>query len=616
VIVGPIFTRELVTSPRRPRHYLQRSLYVATLLVVMGTAWLIVAGTQEIRSIGDMAQFGALLFRILAPLQLALMGFFAALVSASAISLEKDRRTLILLLLTRLTNSELVLGKLFASLLEIAAMVIAGLPVFFLITLFGGVSVDQVLRVFGVTMATALVTGSLGTVVALWREKTFQTLALTALLAVLWLGAWQLVQTGIVFRELIGVPAADWAALFSPIQALWLAASPSIGARTILFGMDATWGYVATAFVGAFALNGLAILKVRVWNPSREVFAGLKAEDTESVLLRGPSAAENSVESAAEQARQGHVDARIRSGTRPTRHAWDNPVLWREVCTWAYGRKVVLIRIAYLLMVLGAVLTVHRAVNADQRIAGEATGVAIPAATLGMAPLVLVSLLIVNALAVTSITNERDGQSLEILLVTDLSPAEFVFGKLLGVAYVTMLMIAAPLAICVYLFAAGMVSMEGLILLILGLLVLFCFATMLGIHCGMSYYNSRTAVGISLGTLFFLFLGIATCLVIMVSFSGSFQTQLIAFSLVNLGGGIGLYVALDHRNRSHAILLAAITLPFWTFFAITSFLLKNYLTMFLVGGGIFGFTTIAMLVPAIHEFDIAMGRSRLGAEDA
>jgi ABC-type transport system involved in multi-copper enzyme maturation permease subunit len=614
VIIGPIFTRELVTSPRRPRHYLQRSLYVAALLIVMGTAWLIVAGTQEIRSIGDMAQFGALLFRILAPLQLALMGFFAALVSASAISLEKDRRTLILLLLTRLTNSELVLGKLCASLLEIAAMVTAGLPVFFLITLFGGVSVDQVLRVFGVTLATAVVTGSLGTVVALWREKTFQTLALTALIAVLWLGVWQVIQTGIVFRQLIGVPATDWAALFSPLQALSLAASPTIGVRTLDFGIDATWGFLAAACVGACALNGLAILKVRVWNPSREVFGGHKVEESETESEHRPFS-EIPLASAAEQARQGHVDARIRSGNRPTRHAWDNPVLWREVCTWAYGRKVVLIRFAYLLMVLGAVLIVHRAVHSDRRIGGNETGVAVPEATLGMAPLVLVSLLIVNALAVTSITNERDGQSLEILLVTDLSPAEFVFGKLLGVAYVTMLMIAAPLAICAYLFAAGMVSLEGLILLMLGLVVLFCFATMLGIHCGMSYYNSRTAVGISLGTLFFLFLGIATCIVIMVSFSGSFQTQLIAFSLVNLGGGIGLYVALDHRNRSNAILLAAITLPFWTFFAITSFLLKNYLTMFLVGGGIFGFTTIAMLVPAIHEFDIAMGRSRLGAED-
>ncbi len=45
----------------------------------------------------------------------------------------------------------------------------------------------------------------------------------------------------------------------------------------------------------------------------------------------------------------------------------------------------------------------------------------------------LVSLVLVNALAVTSITNERDGQALDLLLVTDLSPNEFMFGKLGGV---------------------------------------------------------------------------------------------------------------------------------------------------------------------------------------
>src|SRR3546814_9482688 len=56
------------------------------------------------------------LFRsILAPLQLALALFFSALLAASGVSQEKDRRTLILLLLTNLTNSELVLGKLLRS---------------------------------------------------------------------------------------------------------------------------------------------------------------------------------------------------------------------------------------------------------------------------------------------------------------------------------------------------------------------------------------------------------------------------------------------------------------------------------------------------------------------
>ncbi len=59
--------------------------------------------------------------------------------------------------MTRLNNSELVLGKLFASLLEVYTMLFAALPLFVAITLFGGVSLEQVWRVFGVTAITMLV---------------------------------------------------------------------------------------------------------------------------------------------------------------------------------------------------------------------------------------------------------------------------------------------------------------------------------------------------------------------------------------------------------------------------------------------------------------------------
>ena len=27
---------------------------------------------------------------------------------------------------------------------------------------------------------------------------------------------------------------------------------------------------------------------------------------------------------------------------------WDNPVIWREIRTWAYGRKMIALRLAYL----------------------------------------------------------------------------------------------------------------------------------------------------------------------------------------------------------------------------------------------------------------------------
>ena len=79
---------------------------------------------------------------------------------------------------------------------------------------------------------------------------------------------------------------------------------------------------------------------------------------------------------------------------------------------------------------------------------------------------------------------------------------------------------------------------------------------------------------------------------------------------------MGLYVALGSRNGSNAILWSSMILPFATFFAITSFVLGDReLTIILVISVAYGFSTLAMLVPARFEFDIAMGRTRMADED-
>ena len=170
-----------------------RGVYGTALFVLMCTAWLVLAGTQIIRTVGDMAKFGSILFIILAPLQLRIITFLAALRSASGVAQEKDKKTLLLLLMTRLSNHELVLGKLLASLLDVLVMLATAAPIFMLLTLFGGVSPMQVARVLAVTLATILVAGSLGSTIALARDKTFQSLAMTALVLVIWIGAWEAV---------------------------------------------------------------------------------------------------------------------------------------------------------------------------------------------------------------------------------------------------------------------------------------------------------------------------------------------------------------------------------------------------------------------------------------
>ncbi len=197
LFVGPVFTREVVIVPRRTRLYITRTAYVCTLLVLMCTAWLILAGTQVVQGVGEMARFGALLFQLLALVQLLLAVSFSALFAASGVAQEKDRRTLILLLLTNLTNSELVLGKLLAGLLSVLVLMTASLPLFMLTALFGGVAFEQIGRTFAVTLASALVCGSVGSTLALWRDSTYQTLALTVLVLVAWIAAGEALARGV-----------------------------------------------------------------------------------------------------------------------------------------------------------------------------------------------------------------------------------------------------------------------------------------------------------------------------------------------------------------------------------------------------------------------------------
>ena len=112
-----MLTREAAIAPRRASFFAARSVFVAALFGLTLTAWQLLVGSQRLESIGDLAWFGAAAFQILAPLQLAVAMPFSALLVASAVAIEKDRKTLDLLLLTSLSNSELVLGKLLAGML-------------------------------------------------------------------------------------------------------------------------------------------------------------------------------------------------------------------------------------------------------------------------------------------------------------------------------------------------------------------------------------------------------------------------------------------------------------------------------------------------------------------
>jgi ABC-type transport system involved in multi-copper enzyme maturation permease subunit len=549
MILGAVWEREVLVAPRTRGLYVARCLAAATLLGIIATCWLVVTGSQSVATIGDTSRFGATLLRILAPLQLVLAVLAAALTAVLAVGVEKDRRTLELLLVSRLGDAQLVLGKLAGSLLRVGLLLVAAAPLFAIASLFGGVSPPQLIRLVLVTAAAALAAASVGNAAAFWRDTTFQALSITAAVLIAWLAAGEAAAA-------LGHSAT--AAIISPARAAFFSLTPG-GGWTLPWFLA-----VAAGITGSF--SSLAVAGVRRWNTASE-----------------PRPKATAV------------------SDRRRRQVWTNPVLWREVCTRAQGRAMTLVRIAWLAVFLAAVTGVAIEAGKDRP-----DRFAVAAAVV---PVVLASLLAVATLSVTSVTVERDRGTLDLLLVSDLQPAEFVQGKLLGVLAAAREMVILPLVLCAALVPLGITTAEHGVYLVVGLALVTFFVTVLGLYAGLSHSVSRQAIAVTLGIVAFLSVGVATAMRIMVAFGGSFELQLAPFLAAIVGGSVGLYAALSTRNPSPAVGWASALLPALTFVAITGFLQGSPLQVFLVVVVAYGFATLALLIPSIAAFDLLTGRS-------
>jgi ABC-type Na+ efflux pump permease subunit len=615
LVLGPIFQRELLTVPRRSSHYVTRAAYLGGLWVVAVTAWLATIGWRQTATLGDTARFGPLLFQVLTFVQLALFLFFSALSSASAIAKEKDRRTFVLLLMTDLRNHEIVLGKVLGSLLPIAVLELATLPFLMLLVLLGGIALEQVFQVMLILAATTLAAGALGGLIALWRERTFQSLALT----VLYLGLYLLLVRGLaVLPRLVSVvteaqveSVQQW---LEPFFALRSAHQADLSGKLHLTG---AYGFVLVMLASAVLLTLVGIWRLRVWNPSGEPIIHRErpeeAKDKERELLEA-----------------GKIEGRVSVHAAPgaVRHVDGNPILWREINTRAYGRRPFLVKLAYG-VVLGLICYYALA-----PILTESTRPPF-AAAFGMLPVIVLSLLLVTAQATTAITSERDTGALDLLLVTDLSPKEFIFGKLLGICYNTKEYLLPPLILAgVYAFLGCLatpphgheemrqpMNAASLICTIGTASVMLAFAMVLGIHVALRTNNSQVAIVHSLSTIFFLTVGTLVCIALIL-INRRFEYQWGSFLFFLVAGIGGLWYVLAGDRPSGALSTASFLCPLSVLYAVMTVLVgrpgsqesADPLIPFLVLLTAFGFGLAAMLVPLLSEFDVAMGRTSGGAD--
>ena len=84
------------------------------------------------------------------------VAFLAPASTAGAISLEREKQTLELLVATPITSLAIVLGKLLSALVYVWLLIAASIPLTAVVFVYGGVAPEDVLRGYVVLVVTAL----------------------------------------------------------------------------------------------------------------------------------------------------------------------------------------------------------------------------------------------------------------------------------------------------------------------------------------------------------------------------------------------------------------------------------------------------------------------------
>lgn len=247
--VNAVLGKELTT---RMRGWRAAAIITCYLALLAGISLVILGSPGAAQTYQDSARLGSNLFSWLAGFQMALIIFVTPASTADAISGERQRQTLDLLLVTRLSSFSIVMGKLVAGLAFDLLLILCSLPLFSLVFLFGGVSPDQFVSMFIVFLATTLLLGSLSLFISTMMRRSGAAVIVSNLCT---LGL--TVGLGLLAMYLAAVSSSNGGAVDLPFVAYF---DPIVG---YLGALPDFQGFSATPHITAGGLN-LAIWQDQV----------------------------------------------------------------------------------------------------------------------------------------------------------------------------------------------------------------------------------------------------------------------------------------------------------------------------------------------------------------
>jgi len=501
MLLGPVFSVEIVTSARRARYFVLRTAYALILLLLLWSVY----ETARIRSaslelnIRQTAELTAGFFSSVAYLQLIAVLLVGPAIAAGTIAEERQRRTIEYLFTTDLSNREIILDKLAGRLLLITYLIVVGLPILATFRLFGGISLDVLIILFVVTASTMIVVASVSVCISVWstkpRDAVLRTylVLLAVLILPLVLGAW--LASGAAAGQLAGSlgQLVKWLLVVNPLLILGQSINRTAGTGSI-------WQPIGTMVIahGVAAMFLIAVATIAV--------------------------------------RRVH----LRAAGRSTRKRWrlpvrwwrpklgNHPMLWKELFARQAGTRLGLAGwIASLLILLATAVTTGwvliGALESNRRSNGSPLDndyfqyAAMVGALAGCAALLLIGMQAAGAIA-----GEKERDCWLSLVSTPLTAREIVLAKVVGNVYALRWILVVPVSI----WALGAVVWLPYLLvlpILVGLLLLLAlFISSVGVLASFLCRTTLRAMGATLATALVLgggYLGLC-CLPLMIGGPG------------------------------------------------------------------------------------------------
>jgi ABC-type transport system involved in multi-copper enzyme maturation permease subunit len=424
---GPVFIYESLIFARRRQVYAGRVLFVLAILAGLWIAWWNNVGTpgpgQPLGSgpgaLQALARAGESFFYALAGIQLSMVLLVAPAATAGALCQDRARGILAQMATTDLSDSEIVLGKLFSRLVPILALLACALPVVSLAALLGGIDGGALVGLFAVSAAVAVLGCAVALSVSVEVKKTDEVVMAVLALTTFWLLSLPL--WGGMSRAYGIPPPPDWFYAANPFVLVY---APYTWPGH--FGMVEVASFVAGALAISAGLLAMTIARLRRFVLPAEV-GRLKRK------LRLPALELPSL-------RAGLAAIRRWRERLPGPSLDGNPVLWRE---WHRSRPSRMARILWVLYWLGAVLATAIGIHNVFAYGNDNMTGSFMIHTALVLQSVL-GLMLLSVQAPTALGEERLRGSLDVLLAAPISTRSIVWGKWMGTYRVALWLAVLP----------------------------------------------------------------------------------------------------------------------------------------------------------------------------